>query len=51
VSTIDALVKEQESIAFPKKSFDLGCGPPAEEKERIGDEEIYMESILDYGRK
>ena len=49
MSTVDTLIEKQESIAFPKETFDFGCGPSAEEKECVGNEEIHMEPVFDYG--
>ena len=43
MAAFDTLVKEQETVTFPKEPFYLRRGSSAEEKESPGDEEVFVE--------
>lgn len=45
----NTFIEEQETITFPKQSFDLGRGMPAEQEEGVGNEQGYLVPFLDDG--
>lgn len=47
----NTFIEEQETIAFPKKAFDLSCGMSTEKEQGIGNEKGHLIPFLDDGSK